>query len=86
MTNVVKFGKTVLPGEANEELIATIETLLSDAKDGSLRGLAYATVRENNVIGSGWDGSDGTRYPLAAAISILSSRYATALQDGKDEA
>jgi hypothetical protein len=86
MTNIVKFGKTVLPGEANEELVATIEQLLSDAKSGSLRALAYVTVRENNVIGSGWDGSDGTRYPLAAAISILSVRYAMALQDGKDEA
>lgn len=86
MSNVVRFGKTVLPGEANDDLVATLEWLLADAKSGCLRGLAYATVRENNVIGSGWDGSDGTRYPLAAAISILSVRYPTALQDGKDEA
>jgi hypothetical protein len=86
VSNVLKFGKTVLPGEANDDLVETIEGLLAQAKSGELRALAYCTVRDNNVIGTGWDGSDGTRYPLGTAISILSVRYPTAVMDGKDEA
>lgn len=86
MSNVVKFGQTVLPGEANDDLVETLEGLLAQAKSGELRALAYCTVRQNNVISTGWDGSDGTRYPLGSAVSILSVRYATALQDGAHDA
>jgi hypothetical protein len=78
---VLKFSETVLPGEANPTLVATLEELLSEAKNGTLRALGYCTVRENLVLGTGWDGSDGTRYPLAAAVGMLNSRYFEALRE-----
>lgn len=81
MSNVVAFGKSVPPGEPHADLVQTLEELLEEAKSGELRGLAYCTVRVNSVVGTGWDGADGTRYPLGAALLILHNRYAAALQD-----
>lgn len=81
MSNVHRFGNTVLPGEAHADLVETLEGLLEQAKAGELRAMAYCTVRTGNVIGTGWDGADGTRHPMSGAIMILHSRYALALQD-----
>lgn len=71
---VVSGGHGPLP-----ELVETLEGLLEDARAGRLHGLAYCTVREGGEIGTGWDGGHGTRFPLGAAVSILSVRYASAM-------
>lgn len=79
MGDVLTFGKTVLPGEANPDIVEILEKLLEEAKSGELRGLAYCTVKLNNVLGTGWAGSDGTRYLLGAATGMLAHRYSGAL-------
>ena len=81
MSNVLAFRDSIPPGQPNQDLIDTLERLLAEAKSGDLRALAIATVREGNITGTGWDGSDGTRHPLSSAIMMLHSRYASALME-----
>lgn len=83
MAEILKFSDAILPNEANPGLVETLEILLGQAKSGELRAMAYATVRTNNVRGTGWDGSDGTRDALSGAIMMLHSRYASDLLKGK---
>lgn len=78
---VIAFKDTIPAGEPNPDIVETLEQLLADAKSGDLRAIAYATCRIGNVTGTGWEGSDGTRNPIAAAIMILGHRYAEALMD-----
>jgi hypothetical protein len=82
MGEVVSLGGEPIHGEPNGDLVQTLEGLLEDARSGKLRALAYCTVRNTDLIGTGWDGSSGTRYPLGSAILILQSRYANGLQGG----
>lgn len=78
--NVVKLKPDeTLPDEADSEIISKLEELLEMAKSGELRGVAYATVRRNNILGTGWIGTAGTRHPLSGAIGMLNTRYFTAL-------
>jgi hypothetical protein len=84
MSNVIKLGSDVLQGEPSAELIETIERLLEMAKSGHLRAIAYATIRECDVVGTGWDGTAGTRYSLGSAIMMLQSRYAEGLLRGAE--
>jgi hypothetical protein len=83
--SVVPFGDSILPGEANPALVAELERLLSEARSGDLRAIAYGSVRAGNVLGTGWVGSDGTRNPVATVILMLHSRYASALLSNGDE-
>lgn len=82
MSNVVRLGNETLPGEPDEGIIATLEALLVDARSGDLRAFAYATVRQNNAVGTGWDGTAGTRYTLGAVIGMLDTRYHSELLQG----
>lgn len=82
MTNVVRFGNETLPDEPDEEIIATLEKLLEDARSGELRAIAYGTIRRNSVVGTGWAGVAGTRFPLGAVIGMLSTRYHSVLLEG----
>ncbi len=79
MSSVVEFKPGCIPGKPDEEIIATIETLLERAKSGDLSSIAYATTSVDGKKGTGWTGIAGTRDPLAAAISMLNHRYAGAL-------
>jgi hypothetical protein len=76
---VVPFKDSIPPGEPNADLVEALEVLLRDAQSGVLRALAYAVVREGNVIATGWDGSDGTRNSVGMAVMLLHHRYAGAV-------
>ncbi len=71
--------------EPCDDLIATLEFLLAEAKSGNLRAIAYATVRgaKCDETGTGWDGGHGTRMPLAGSVMMLGDRYAEALRKGE---
>lgn len=84
MSNVIALGSTVLPGEPNPEIIEDLEGLLERARSGELRALAYTTLGAQNTIGTGWAGSDGSRYPLGAAIGMLFHRYNSALLESAE--
>jgi hypothetical protein len=79
MNNVIKLREETLPDEPDADLIAKLEELLEMAKSGQLRGMAYATVKSQLVLGTGWSGTAGTRYPLSGAIGMLHTRYFNAL-------
>lgn len=83
--NVIKLKPDeTLPDEADPEIIAKLEELLEMAKSGELRAIAYATERPNNILGTGWIGTAGTRYPVSGAIGMLHTRYFNALiSDGE---
>lgn len=72
-----------LPGKPNPDIIASLERLLEQAKAGDLIGLAYATVRTNDVSASGWDGMS-CRNSLGMAISYLQHRYVVACMENRD--
>lgn len=80
---VVAFKDSVLPGKPNEDIVADLEMLLASAKNGELRGIAYATVREGNCLGTGWVGSDGTRNAIAMCIMLLHHRFAGSVLSGE---
>lgn len=84
MSNVIKLGSDILPGEPSPDIIETVERLLEMAKSGHIRAIAYATIRESDVVGTGWDGTAGTRYSLGSAIMMLHSRYAEGLLRGAE--
>lgn len=71
--------KITLPGEPFGDLVTDLERLLADAKSGELRALAYAAIRKNEEIGTGWTGDHGTRNPLGLGILLLHHRYAEAV-------
>ena len=82
MTNVIAFKDSIPPGEPNPDMVETLEGLLADAKSGVLRGIAYATVREGDITGTGWDGSDGSKHWLSSAIMMMHHRYSASLLEG----
>lgn len=81
MSKVVAFKDSIPPNDPNPDLVETLEGLLARAKSGDLRGFAYATFSVGGGTGTGWDGSDGARHPIAAAIMMLHHRYAAALME-----
>lgn len=84
MSRVVAFKDTVILGEANPEIVETLERLLEEAKSGELRGIAYASCKVGDVTATGWNGSDGSRHPLSTAIAVLNSRYSRALYEDNE--
>lgn len=84
MNKVVPFSGVIVPGEADPDIIDLMEEMLEDAKSGQLRGIAFATVRMGNVLGSGWVGSD--RDSMATSVMLLHHRFAaTILEGGEDD-
>lgn len=79
--SVVPFKDSIPPGEPNLDMVEELERLLSEARSGELRGIAYATFKMGGSTGTGWSGSDGSRLPLGAAIMMLHSRYGEALRE-----
>lgn len=79
---VVSFKECLPPGEPNKELIETLEKFLKEARAGDLRGCAFAYHYVDGTKGTGWDGADGSREPLATTIMMLNARYAQALLEG----
>lgn len=74
-------GRT--PGQPSKNIIETLESLLDEARSGSLIGIAYATVRENGAQGTGWEGESGSRHTLGTAMMMLQHRYTEALLRGE---
>ena len=71
-----------IPNTPSDEVVATLERLLLDAKAGNLVALAYAVVREGNGQSTGWDGEAGTRHTLGTAIAMLQHRYVGDMLEG----
>lgn len=74
--SVHKLTERLLPGEANDDLVAELENLTERARKGEIAALAWAGVLGNDGLVNGWDGAGGTLFSLAASIMALHSRYA----------
>lgn len=81
------------PGHPVPDVVRTLEELLERAKVGDVRAFAYANVRLDGTVGTGWalpDNSPGTatvafeNHALGSAILTLSVRYAGAVMLGDD--
>lgn len=83
MSNVVALSGVVLPGEANEHLVAELEDLLAAARSGDLTAIAYCTVlRSAGVTGTGWvRGDESTVNALSTGLLMLTHRYAQGLME-----
>jgi ribosomal protein L35AE/L33A len=76
VTNVLSFsdGEAIEP---QEEIIKTLDSLLSRAKAGQMVGLSYAYVRPDGTTATGYnEGLHGLN--LVAATSILAHRITSA--------
>ena len=78
MTNIVAIYGNTVPGEPNQDMIDDLDRMLGEAKSGELQAIAYCTVRDGHKS-TGWVGNSGTSDSIAAAIAMLSHRYADAL-------
>lgn len=59
----------------DQPTIDLLERLLDEAKAGLICGVAYAIVRPDGNVTNGWEGINGTLFPMGYAISILQHRY-----------
>jgi hypothetical protein len=84
MSKVVAFKGSIIPGEANPDIIEELERLLTEARSGELEAFAYCTV-VGDAKGTGWTGNAGKSDALAAAIGMLSWRYIAEAMTGADE-
>lgn len=76
-----KLTADLLPDEVNTDLIAALEDLMDQAKKGEVIALAWAGVKRNDDLISGWEGSGGTIWQTGASIMVLHSRYASYMKD-----
>lgn len=78
-------GATIIH-EPVPNVVEALEGLLARAKDGSLRAIAYAVVRVDGTVGTGWEKPDNgahiantiETHGLGNAILTLASRYGSA--------
>jgi hypothetical protein len=62
-------------GQPNEDIVAQLEDLLKQAKDGQILAFAYCLYRPADITGFGWNpGAFG--FHLASAIMSLQYGYA----------
>lgn len=76
-----KLTANLLPDEVNTDLIDVLEDLLDRTKRGEIVSLAWAGVKRNDDLISGWEGSGGTIWQIAASIMVLHSRYASYMEE-----
>lgn len=82
MAEVVAFHGGPVAGSPPRDIIERLEGLLERARCGEISGFAYVTISPGGDRATGWDGIQGTRDALAAAIGILNHRYIAALYSG----
>lgn len=69
--------------DGREHLVARLERLLNQAREGKIKAIAYTIVNDDNSISTGWRYNNGViDVYLAAGVSDLShrlfhQRYAT---------
>lgn len=63
--------------QAVPEVVAFLERLLEEAKDGTIRSFAYAAAKVGNETGTGWvmDPNGAETHVLNSAISIVQHRF-----------
>jgi hypothetical protein len=60
----------------NNDMIATIESWLEDAKKGELKAMAFAAIMDDDCICEGWTGEvDENTVLMYGAINILRDAY-----------
>lgn len=80
--NIVSLRGAAIVGtrEADAEIVARLEELLADARDGRVHGLGLVVVVDDRVI-TGWSGKASRHYMLAGAARLqyrMAEDYETA--------
>lgn len=65
----------------NQDVIDDLKELLRRAEAGEIIGFAYASATQDGGIATGWAGVHGSRWPIAAAVGVLQTRYMRALHE-----
>lgn len=73
-------GAAIPLPQVNRDVVATLESLLTDAKDGHIAGIAYATVSPEGHLVTAWIGNAETHSMIAGAAIL--QRRVTAAGDG----
>lgn len=71
---VTPFGRSAVP-DPDQDTIDKLEELLAQAKRGELSGIAYAMLRPNGAIGTGWVGEKRSGNSMLGAVAALHVRY-----------
>ena len=77
--------RIVMPDEPVPQLVATLERLLNEALDGTLRGLAFTAVKKDPdtvlVTSHGWH-AVGAKHELSSGLFALTHAYSKAIIGG----
>lgn len=74
-------GRSIPAGDKpNAEVIDILETYLAQARDGHVRGVAFAMFTADDAMITGWSGDFDNRKLLSAA-ALLSYRLAKQLDE-----
>ena len=80
-TNVLSLRGAALPiPQVNREVVETLESLLVQARDGRVAGIAYATVEPEGHITTGWSG-DADKCGMIAGAALLAYRVTKSADD-----
>lgn len=83
--SVVAFNGGPIPGEPVADVVERLETLLERAKAGEVVAIAFALLRPDGLVTTGWEVPDGERLRMAPGVMILAHRYGAALAGGDGE-
>lgn len=78
------FGQSLVP-DPDQEIIDKLDELLDRAKRGELTGIAYAMVRPNGAVGTGWVGENCSSNDMLGAVAALQVRYVRSWEEGADD-
>jgi len=67
----------VIGKKPNQQAIAMLETLLAQAKRGELHGIAYASIKSEGYVSTGWSGEFNSSdvFRCLGAIESLKARF-----------
>ena len=54
----------------DQDVIEILEQLLAEAKDGTIRGICFATVERADIIATGWKGAVSYHMQVSASASL----------------
>jgi hypothetical protein len=75
MTSVVSLFGGGAQNEPNADIIEDLEAILSAAKRGEIRAIAWTRMGPSGDIITGWNGDAGTRNALGFAVRMLDADF-----------
>lgn len=80
--NIVNLKGDELPFEPVADVVSELRDLLALAESGQLRAIGYITVKQDQILGTGWTGESGTRNTLVTGVALMQYRMSQSICDG----